>query len=87
MEKQTEEDVSVVKRYFHELSQEEIDQLIADKKSISYIMKTFAQPSWCGYERALEGRMGCWSLMDLEKDGKRTQISKDFCKTCDSCVL
>ena len=78
----------VTNRYFHELEQTEIDTLIADKKTIGYIMETYKQPDWCKYPpKCTEGLMGCWSLMDLSKDGLRTKISKDFCKGCDECSL
>ena len=77
----------VTNRYFHELEQKEVDALIADKKTIGYIMETYKQPDWCKYPNALEGQMGCWSLMDLSKDGLRTKISKDFCKGCDEYSL
>ena len=77
----------VSKRYFHELSQEEVDKLIADKKNWGDIMQEYKQPDWCNYPNALEGTMGCWSLVDLSKDGLRTKISKDFCKGCDECSL
>ena len=78
---------AVSRSYFHEISQEEVDKLIADKKTIGYIMETYKQPDWCKYPNALEGQMGCWSLMDLSKDGLRTKISKDFCKGCDEYSL
>jgi len=77
----------VTNHYFHELEQTEIDALIDDKKTIGYIMETYKQPDWCKYPNALKGQMGCWSLMDLSKDGLRTKISKDFCKGCDECSL
>ena len=73
----------VTKRYFHELEQTEIDTLIADKKTVGYIMENYKQPDWCNYPEALSMTMGCWSLCDLSKDGLRTKISKDFCKGCD----
>jgi hypothetical protein len=73
--------------YFHELGQKEVDALTADKKTIGYIMETYKQPDWCKHPNALEGEMGCWSLMDLSKDGLRTKISKDYCKGCDECSL
>ena len=50
-------------------------------------MDTFKQPDWCEYYEALNGNMGCWSLMDLAKDGMRTKISEEFCKGCDLCTL
>jgi hypothetical protein len=74
------------KRYFHELSQDEIDRLIAEKKTIGYILENFKQPDWCNYPEALNWILGCWSLMDLSNDGGRTKISKDFCKGCVCCV-
>lgn len=43
-------------------------------------MERYQQPTWCGYPGALEGQMGCWSLMDLK--GLRTDICKEFCNTC-----
>jgi len=73
----------VTNRYFHELEQTEIDTLIADKKTVGYIMENYKQPDWCNYPEALSMTMGCWSLCDLSKDGLRTKISKDFCKGCD----
>jgi len=72
----------VTNRYFHELEQTEIDTLIADKKTVGYILENYKQPDWCNYPNALKGQMGCWSLMDLSKDGLRTKISRDFCKGC-----
>jgi hypothetical protein len=74
-------------RYFHELEQKEVDALIADKKTIGYILETYKQPDWCKYPNALAGKMGCWSLINLTKDGLRTKISRDFCKGCDECSL
>ena len=77
----------VTNRYFHELEQTEIDTLIADKKTVGYIMENYKQPDWCNYPEALSMTMGCWSLCDLSKDGMRTKISKDFCKACDCLSL
>jgi hypothetical protein len=72
-----------MKKYFHELEQSEINTLIAEKKTIGYILENYKQPDWCTYPNALEGNMGCWSLMNLLKEGMRTKISKDFCKNCE----
>ena len=80
---QGDDDLSIPKRYFHELEQSEINNLIADKKTIGYIIKNYRQPDWCKYPNALAGELGCWSLTDLSKDGLRSKISKDFCKDCD----
>ena len=76
-----------MKKYFHELEQSEIDTLIAEKKTIGYIHENYKQPDWCNYPNALEGNMGCWSLMNLLKEGMRTKISKDFCKNCERFFL
>jgi hypothetical protein len=70
-------------RYFHELSQEEIDALIAEKKTVGYIMENCKQPDWCDYPEALSMAFGCWFLCDLSKDGTRTKITKKFCKGCE----
>lgn len=70
-------------KYFHEIPQSEINQLIEDKKSIKYIMENYKQPNWCNYPEALSITMGCWSLCDLHERGNRTQISLEYCKTCD----
>jgi len=69
---------------FHELSQDEINTLISEKRTIGYVMDNYKQPDWCAYPNALNGHMGCWSLMDLGKDGTRTKISESFCANCDS---
>ena len=69
--------------YFHEIPQEEVDKLIADKRSVGYVMENYKQPDWCNYPGALSMAMGCWSLCDLKKDGLRTKINKEFCKCCD----
>lgn len=71
------------KKFWHEVPQEEIDKLIEDHKTIGYVMENYKQPDWCTYPNALEGQMGCWSLMNLDKDGTRTMISHKFCKNCD----
>lgn len=74
-----------MKKYWHELSDDEINVLIEQNKTWSFILENYLQPSWCGYNQALNGRMGCWSLTAsiYGDDCTRRQISKDFCKTCD----
>ena len=71
------------KKYFHELTQEEIDQLIEEKRTIGYILENFKQPKWCDYPEALNGQMGCWTLTDLGETNLRTKISEEYCKSCD----
>ena len=72
--------MSEEKKYFHELSDEEIKELLENKVTWEYVMKNFKQPDWCGYTNALEGAMGCWSLIDYF--GRRKEISREFCKDC-----
>ena len=66
--------------FLHELTPGEIDKILAEKIKIGELMERYRQPDWCGYPGALEGQMGCWSLMDLK--GLRCKISKDFCCDC-----
>ena len=74
------------KKYFHELKQKEVEQLIKDKRTNAYVVQNFKQPDWCNYPEALNGIMGCWSLCDSSKGGLRTKISKEFCKGCECFV-
>lgn len=71
-----------MKKYWHELQQEEIDSILNENKTVGFIVKNYKQPKWCGLHLALEGVLGCWSLMDLTSNG-RTKISKEFCSACD----
>lgn len=41
------------------------------------VIKEFHQPEWCDYPHALDGMMGCWSLVS------RMVTGEDYCKTCD----
>lgn len=77
--------MNLQKTYFHELSQNEIDKIISDKKTIGDIMESYSQPDWCGYYNALAGVYGCWSLMDLRNEGHRAKISREFCSGCEYC--
>lgn len=70
-------------KYWHQLSQEEIDGLVSSGKTWGEIMAEYKQPDWCSYPEALRGEMGCWSLIDFRVDGLRTKISNEFCKDCE----
>lgn len=74
-----------MKKYFHELSDEEIETLLNNHTSIKTIEEQYQQPDWCNHPCALEGTAGCWSLMDLF--GSRHNISKEFCKNCEESKL
>lgn len=72
------------KPYFHELEQSIIDKIVTDNATAQYIKDNYLQPEWCSYPDALMPMFGCWSLMDLRPNGKRCQISNEFCKNCES---
>lgn len=69
-------------KYFHRILQSEIDQLIADEQDWLFVSENYLQPKWCNHRDALDGPMGCLSLIDTSKNGMRTKISKSYCKTC-----
>lgn len=51
-----------MKRYWHELSEEEQQVAIARKALCS----EFEQPDWCNYPNSLRPGLGCWSLVDID---------------------
>lgn len=70
-----------MKPYFHELTDEHVQNLIDDGAKVSDIMDNYLQPDWCDYPDALAGLMGCWSLTDLF--GLRHSIGHEYCKNCE----
>ncbi len=72
-----------MKKYWHELPQDEIDQILKSGITVGECVKKYKQPDWCAYPDALAGMMGCWSLTSDESGGLRTEISEKYCKTCD----
>lgn len=72
-----------MQKFFHEIPQSEVQQLMDDKMDWGYVMDNYRQPDWCAYPDALRGRMGCWSLIDLSEGGTRMKISHDFCQGCE----
>jgi hypothetical protein len=68
-------------KYFHELTDAEMQRLYNANVQIGWLVANIKQPNWCTYPDALQGKMGCWSLMDV--DEKRKKISEDFCKNCE----
>ena len=73
----------VKRSYFHQAPQKDIDKMVKEKKTWGDIEKKYKQPEWCNYPDALQGKMGCWSLIDLQKGGLRTKISHKFCSGCE----
>jgi len=70
------------KKYWHELTDDEVNSLYEEHCTWGDIMENYKQPDWCNYPNALEGQCGCWSLLDKDF---RKKISLDFCENCDSC--
>ena len=66
-------------RYWHRMSNKEIQNLIDSKITYGELQKKIKQPTWCAYPNALYGDMGCWSLMG----SNRTKISNKYCKDCE----
>ena len=64
-------------KYFHELTEEEFQELLKKKLTWGECAIEYPQPSWCGYPDAVAGMMGCWSLMSLVVE------NEDYCKSCD----
>ena len=64
------------KKYWHELSDEEINAYIESGAKWGDIDKDYKKPDWC--KISLE--QGCYSLFN---DETRHKISKEYCKDCD----
>lgn len=70
------------RKYWHEISQDELQKLLDENVTIRYINQHYKQPNWCNYPNGLTFTLGCYSLCDLSKDGLRTKINTDFCNSC-----
>lgn len=73
----TEYNPELHKRYWHELSDEEV-KAIPPETLCSELAKRYKQPDWCSYPDAVDV-FGCWSLVGLN----RTKISREFCGSCE----
>ncbi len=70
----------MTERYFHEMSDAEWAAWKAQKPPATWRGLQDAgwlQPEWCSYPDALDGMMGCWSLI------KRMVTSKTYCVDCE----
>jgi len=63
--------------FFHRLSKKKLEALKKEGRTWGWLMDNYRQPRWCGYPDALEGMMGCWSLI-----GGHTNRQSD-CKHCE----
>ena len=66
-----------MKRYFHELTDEEHKALEDSGATWADCVEQFNQPTWCRYHHALNGEMGCCSLVS------RRVRTEDDCNGCD----
>lgn len=71
-------------RYWHELPQEEVDQVLNSELTFGEIEGKYKPPIWCNYgPDVLHPLWGCWSLTDNQPNGLRTCISETYCKNCE----
>ena len=64
------------RKYYHEISDEEIEKIDKQNPTLDELAKSYRQPDWCNMP--LED--GCYSLF-----GNRKRINREFCKNCDFC--
>ena len=66
------------KRYFHEMPPGEFKRLCKEGMTWRGLQDMgYAQPDWCSYPNALDGMMGCWSLVGGEVTGEA------YCEGCE----
>lgn len=54
----------MIKPYWHKIPKDDQESVLKySGLTVGEFMKKYRQPKWCGYHSALEGQMGCWSLM------------------------
>ncbi len=57
-------------KYYNELRKEEFQWLIKEGVTFGELLKDFPQPPWCNYPGAINGFMGCWSLVGHKVTGE-----------------
>jgi len=62
---------------FHKLTKTEFEKICKENITWQEVAKRYPQPEWCCYTNAVQGVMGCWSLMSLLVTGR------GYCKNCD----
>ncbi len=66
------------KKFWHELSEEQIQQIIKERHPFGWIMENYKQPAWCNHPNAIAaGAFGCEKLMN-----KPDSISSTSCINC-----
>ena len=67
-------------KYFHLLPPGEWERLCDAKTTWQGLQDLgYRQPDWCSYPDALDGLMGCWSLIYQRVTGE------EYCKDCECC--
>ena len=61
-------------KFFHELTREEFSQLVGTRITWEECAQEYPQPAWCTYPNAVQGEMGCWSLMDFRVTGPESCV-------------
>lgn len=64
-------------KYFHELTEDEYNELVKKKITYGELARDYPQPKWCVYPGATNGVMGCWALVGFEV------TDEDYCKDCE----
>ena len=68
--------------YFHKLADDEREALEDSGATWAEVVQAYEQPSWCAYHLALNGVLGCWSLVGWSLADRRIR-TEDDCKGCD----
>lgn len=65
-------------KYWHLLSDKEVEQIIREKHSFSYLIDKYNKPSWCNHANPIApGAFGCEELMNNRKN-----ITLEYCIKC-----
>ena len=66
------------KKYWHELTDEQVNEIIMAKRKFSWIMNRYKKPDWCNHANPVApGAFGCEILMN-----DRAKINPTFCINC-----
>lgn len=65
-----------MKYYWHKIPTKRQIEIISSGITIGQFEEKYQQPKWCSYPRALQGVLGCWSLV-------YKRVSKSFCRGCE----
>lgn len=69
-------------KYFHKLTKDEFEEIQKERMTWAECAQRYPQPVWCGYPDAVQGIMGCWSLMEFYDDGSNWVTGHNYCKDC-----